>query len=152
MTTNNRISHQKIQPEKIIIIGAIIGVIIVFMSACATKSTFQTSSLVPAARGYIKVKRDRNNNYIIRIYLSNLAEVERLENGSNVYVVWMETAEGEVKNIGRIISDTKMFSTKLLAYSYTVSAAKPTRVFITSENDGDARAPTSEVVLTTGNF
>ena len=45
----------------------------------AKKIGFLSSSIVPAARGYVKVKRDINGNYLIQVKISNLAEV----NGCN---------------------------------------------------------------------
>jgi hypothetical protein len=45
----------------------------------AKKIRFQTSSVVPAARGYVKVNKDRNNNFHIQIFIRDLAEVKRLQ-------------------------------------------------------------------------
>jgi hypothetical protein len=45
-------------------------------------------------------------NYLVEIKVENLAEVSRLSS-SKAYVVWMETEDSEVKNIGLIKSDSK---------------------------------------------
>lgn len=53
----------------------------------ATKVAFQTSTIVPAVRGDVKVKKNDNKNYLIKIELENLAEVSRLEPSKKAYVV-----------------------------------------------------------------
>jgi hypothetical protein len=72
------------------------------LSSCAKKVSFQTSNVVPAAEGNVKLTKDNNNNYGIKIFLSNLAEPTRLQPSKSSYVVWMETDENATKNIGQI--------------------------------------------------
>lgn len=67
---------------------------------CSRKMNFKTSPAVPAARGTVKVKKDNNNNYQVKIKLTNLAEVERLDKDNISYVVWMVT-ENDITSIGR---------------------------------------------------
>jgi hypothetical protein len=74
----------------------------------ARKGRFQTST-VPAARGDVKVTKDENKNYLIQIKLENLAEVKRLDSSNEAYVVWMETDDSMVKNIGQIKSDSNFY-------------------------------------------
>jgi hypothetical protein len=80
---------------------AVAALVMVYLSSCARKINFQSSSVVPAARGDVKVKKDNNNNYNIQISLSDLAEPKRLQPSRSTYVVWMETASNTTKNIGR---------------------------------------------------
>jgi hypothetical protein len=63
----------------------------------ARKGRFQTSTIVPAARGDVKVTKDENKNYLIQIKLENLAEVKRLDSSNEAYVVWMETDDSIIK-------------------------------------------------------
>jgi len=99
---------------KIIFIG-ILGMLIVFsFNSCSKKITFLNSTIVPAAEGIVKVKKDNNNNYLIQIHLSNLAEIERLQPPQNAYVVWMVTEEGTM-NVGQIDSSKTTLSKKLRA-------------------------------------
>ena len=44
--------------------------------SCATKYAFNTSTVVPAAEGLVKVKKDKNNNYSIALIVKRLAEPE----------------------------------------------------------------------------
>jgi hypothetical protein len=122
------------------------------LSSCARKINFQSSSIVPAARGDVKVKKDNNNNYHIQISLNNLAESKRLDPPKSTYVVWMETADNITKNIGQINSSTGFLSNKLKASFETVSSSKPTRIFITAEDDAGTQYPGSQLVMATRNF
>lgn len=122
------------------------------LSACTSKYAFQTSAAEPAARGTVKVKKDGNKNYLIKIDISNLAEVKRLEPSRQAYVVWMTGAEDVVKNIGQIRSSSSMISSKLKASFQTVSSNKPYRIFITAEDDATVTVPGSMMILSTDKF
>ena len=118
----------------------------------AKKVGFLSSSIVPAARGYIKVKRDINENYLIQVKISNLAEVNRLQPSKQVYVVWMITDHEITVNIGQIISSTTFLSTKLKASFKKVSSSKPIKIFITAEDEVNAQSPNEQVILITDRF
>jgi len=113
---------------------------------------FQTSTIVPAARGYVKVSKDNNKNYVIKVELTNLAEVKRLTPPKSTYVVWLVTEEDITRNIGQIKSSSSMLSSKLKASFETVSSNKPTKIFITAEDDGNVQFYGSQIVLTTNKF
>jgi hypothetical protein len=131
----------------------ILSVIMIFtLGSCARKIAFLTSSVVPAAEGSVKVKKDNNNNYSIQIELVNLAEPDRLQPAKQTYVVWMESDRDNIKNIGQINSSTSLLSKKLKASFETVSSTKPTKIFITAEDDAATRYPGMQVVLSTDNF
>jgi hypothetical protein len=116
-------------------------------SSCAHKTTFLTSAVVPAAEGTIRWKKDSNDNYVITIKMVNLAEVERLTPPKKAYVVWLENQEGRPKNLGQINSMHETFSKKLKATFETVSAFKPTKIYITAEDESDVNYPSTMVVL-----
>jgi outer membrane biogenesis lipoprotein LolB len=134
-----------------IYIAALITHILLF-TACAKKMHFQTNKTVPAARGFAQVKTDENNNYTIRIKIQNLAEVERLLENKNTYVVWMQTEQISAINIGQILSKTTSFSNNLKAEFNTISAMKPIRIFITAEENGAVSFPGNLLVLSTDIF
>jgi hypothetical protein len=77
----------------------------------------------------------------------NLAEVERLQPPKKAYVVWMENNEGRAKNLGQINSIHETFTMKLKASFETVSSFKPTKVFITAEDEANVEYPSSMIVL-----
>jgi hypothetical protein len=118
----------------------------------AKRVGFLSSSIVPAARGYVKVKRDINENYIIQVIISNLAEVNRLQPSKQVYVVWMITDHEITDNIGQINSSTTFLSTKLKASFKKVSASKPIKIFITAEKDAITQTPNEQIILSTDRF
>lgn len=125
--------------------------ILFILSACATRAKFMSSSVVPAAQGSVKVKKDNNNNYAITVSVENLAEPEDLPVPKNVYVVWAETNHG-VKNLGRLNTSKGLLSSKLKASLETVTPYKPTRIFVTAEDAGTISYPGNYVVLNTTSF
>ena len=135
-----------------VLLGISMGLLLLLVTSCAKKIVFQTSPMVPAARGQVVVNKDKNKNYVIKIKIDNLAEVSRLEFPRNTYVVWMEIQGSQAKNIGRIESDSKILSSKLKATFKTVTAFKPSKIFITAEDSADAQYPSSLLVLETSRF
>lgn len=129
-----------------------IAMIAFTVSSCTTSTEFMTSSVVPAARGNVKVNHDKNDNYVINVEISGLAEVERLQPAKEAYVVWMVTDKDITKNLGQINSSSGMLSKNLKASFETSSPFKPTKIFITAENDPAISYPGTQVVLTTDRF
>ena len=137
---------------KKIFLGVFAIMLLFALETQAKRYSFLTSSVVPAARGYAKITRDNNRNYVIKLKMTNLAEVQRLDPSKLSYVVWMVTDREETKNIGQVESSTKFLSKKLKASFETVSSFTPTQIFITTEDDASTQYPGSQVVLTTNRF
>ena len=135
-----------------IFLGILALLVLSITSACSRKANFQTSSVEPAARGSVKVKKDKNHNHQISISLLNLAEPERLQTPKKVYVVWMITDENMTKNLGQIHMGTKLFSKTLKGSFTTQSSFKPVKIFVTAEDEADIQYPGMFVVLSTDNF
>ncbi|MCX6270482.1 MAG: hypothetical protein NTU44_04540 [Bacteroidetes bacterium] len=135
-----------------ILFGVLTSIIALSFLSCSQKVNFLTSSVVPAARGYVKVTKDRNNNYVIQIQLYDLAEVKRLQPSRFTYVVWMVTDQELTRNIGQLNSSTGLFSKKLKASFKTVSSYKPTKIFITAEDNANTQFPGEPLVLSTNRF
>ncbi|MFZ4106277.1 hypothetical protein [Flavobacterium sp.] len=116
--------------------------------SCSKKIPFSNSNSVPAARGNVTVKKDKNNNYLINLNLKYLAEPNRLSPPRNTYVVWMTTDESNFPiNLGQILG-----TSKLKIKFETVSSFKPIRIFITAEDNASVQSPMNMVVLETNNF
>lgn len=126
-------------------IAIVAMMILIAFQSCATKAYFLTSAVVPAAEGEVMIKQNKNNNYVIKMSISNLAEIDRLQPAKTVYVVWMEADQAYTRNIGMVTS-----SSNLNVSFETTATLKPTRIFITAEEDGTVQYPGSMVVLTTG--
>jgi hypothetical protein len=126
--------------------GLMFLIMIIGLTSCAKKYSFPVSQVVPAAKGTFTVKKDKNKNYVIDLSVKNLAGPERLQPPQNTYVVWIESEEG-TKNIGRLnVGD------KLSGSLETVTAFKPTLLFITAEEDASVSNPGMQVVLKTDRF
>jgi len=138
-------------PQTIILLLAA-AFLLVNMGSCAKKVTFLNSSVVPAAQGTVKVKKDSNKNYHIQITMSNLAQPDRLQPPKKIYVIWMESENNMTKNIGQINSSSGVFSNKLKGSFQTVSSSRPTRIFISAEDDAEVQNPGTQIVLTTNSF
>jgi hypothetical protein len=138
-------------PGNLLLLLFILMLLLSFGS-CSSKVAFQQSSVVPAAEGTVSVKDDKNNNYTIKISVDNLAAPERLQPPRELYIVWIETGNNTAANAGQIITSSGAFSAKLSASFETVSNAKPTRVFITAEDNPDTQYPGNQVVLSASNF
>lgn len=133
-------------------LGFLMLIIAFSLSSCTKKIAFLTSSIVPAARGYVYIKTDKNKNNVIDVHLTELAEVQRLQPARQTYVVWMVTDREITKNIGQIKSSTGMMSKQLKASFETVSSFKPVKIFITAEDNADIQYPGSQIVLETDKF
>jgi hypothetical protein len=143
---------QKFRVSRTIAISVITLFSFFLISSCSKKVNFQTSSVVPAARGNVKISRDNNKNYIIRLQIQDLAGVDRLQMDKESYVVWMVTDNEERKNIGLLNSSSSMLSSKLKASFETSSATKPTQIFITAEEVASVQYPGSRIILSTDRF
>lgn len=123
-----------------------------FLTSCSKKIDFPTSSVVPAAQGHVKVKKDNNRNFSIDVRIKNLAEPDRLRPSKEVYVVWMETKDSGIKNLGQLKITKDFLSNNLEGKLQAVSSFEPERVFITAEDRADILTPGTLVVLKTRSF
>ncbi len=136
----------KTKNAKNLILRLSIIMIMASLGSCSKKIQFLTSSVVPAAVGYVQVKKDSNQNYAITLKIENLAEVDKLQPPKKTYVVWMETDRGVIRNIGQIVS-----TRNLKASFETVSSFKPVKIFLTAEDIENVQYP-GKVVLSTDKF
>lgn len=133
--------------------ASILFIVLLFLfSSCARKTSFVQSSVVPAAHGEVKVKKDNNQNYNIDVEVKDLAEVEKVYSRNYSYVVWMETEDGDIQKLGQLISSTSFLSNKRKAELETVSTSEPRQIFVTAERNENARAPGNQLVLRTRDF
>jgi hypothetical protein len=132
--------------------GISILIIVFLFNSCAKNISFLTSSVVPAARGEVEYKKDKNENWIIKVSLTDLAESTRLQPSKLTYIVWMVANEEYAKNVGQLNSEKGFMSKQLKATLTTISPTKPTKVFITAEDDAGTQYPGPLIVLTTERF
>lgn len=130
---------------KTIIPAIMVLVTLSIVTSCTPKMSFTTSALVPAATGDVKVKKDKNKNYLINVSVQNLADPKRLSPSKETYVVWMESGREPSKKLGQLKPASKSLKASLNATETT----QPTDVFITAEDNADVQYPDGQVVLTT---
>lgn len=152
ITKTKMMNYLKMTPTRIVYFTIAAAMMLFIFSSCSKKISFQTSSVVPAAKGTVQVKKDDNNNYKVKMSITNLAEPSRLQPAKNTYVVWMETDNNGTKNIGQINSSTGFLSSKLTASFESVSSFKPIKIFITAEDNATIQYPGMQVVLSTDRF
>jgi hypothetical protein len=126
--------------------------VVVFFScsSCSVKTHFLTSKVVPAAQGFVQISTDKNDNYVVKLEISNLSPSSRLTPPSLAYIVWLVGEDNSAKNLGQLNSSDNFMAKNLNATFQTVSASKPVKIVITAENDVAVQYPSfSEVILTT---
>ena len=138
--------------KKNIFLGIITVILVFLFSSCSTTIHFLNSSVVPAARGAVIIKNDRNKNYVIQIKLTDLAESQRLQPPKLTYVVWMVTDRETTKNVGQLNSSRGIMSKQLKGSFKTVSSSRPIKVFITAEDDAGIQFPGAQTILSTDKF
>ena len=121
-------------------------------ASCSRKVSFATSTVVPAAVGKVKIKKDGNDNYRISLNVEHLADPKRLQPARQYYVVWAQTDNDVLKNLGQLKSSTGFLSNTRKASMETVSPFKPNDIFITAEDEVDIPNPRGMVVLNTNKF
>ena len=119
-------------------------VLVFSFSACNNTISFQGSEVVPAAIAEAKIKQDQNNNYEIEIEVENLAKPENLHPPKDIYLAWYESEGTGANKLGQI-----KISKNLSGSLETVVPNKPTRLFITAEENTEVSYPSSKVILET---
>jgi hypothetical protein len=137
---------------KNILSGVLIAILMLTITSCSKKMVFFNSTVVPAARGNVSVRKDKNLNYVIKVQINDLAEVVRLQGNKLTYVVWMIKDQEKIENIGQLKSEKTILFKKLKATLTTVSSSYPVKIFITAENDGGVQTPGSQVILSTDRY
>ncbi len=120
------------------IFSAGVLILLAFMlPSCARKMSFQTSTVVPAAEGSVKVKKNKNKNYDIDLSVIRLAAPSRLDPPKKVYIVWMNTEQNGTKEVGQLKTSSSLLSKTMKSSLKTTVPFQPTGFFITAENDAD---------------
>ncbi|HEU5053060.1 MAG TPA: hypothetical protein VFT78_08095 [Hanamia sp.] len=128
---------------------AILLVIAFMLPSCAHKMSFQTSSVVPAAKGFVKVKKNQNNNYNIDLSVMHLADPSRLDPPKKLYIVWMNTEANGTKEVGQLTTSNSLLSKTMKSSLQTSVPFQPTGFFITAENDANPQDNSGQMILQT---
>ena len=129
----------------------LLAFIIIAFTSCAKKISFLPSTVIPTAKGYVKIKGDNNENYAVKLQVKDIVKSKDLQPGKKTYVVWVETNENRAHHLGKLESSKGIFSKTRKAKLTSVTAARPVRVYVTAEDNSTPQFP-SEVILTTKLF
>ncbi len=143
--------HSSYFSLKTLFIG-IIALAFFHVSARAQEVHFKASSVVPAAEGIVRISTNRDKGYNVDISILHLAGPGRLQPAAKTYIVWMDTEQNGLKNLGEMQSKDGFLSNTLKAPLNTTTPFKPTRIFITAEDVAAISNPQGEQVLTTRTF
>ena len=140
----------KIDNRSALFFSAAFLLLVAFMlPSCARKMSFQTSNVVPAAEGSVKVKKNKNKNYDINLSVIRLADPSRLDPPKKVYIVWMNTNQNGTKEVGQLKTSSSLLSKTMKSSLKTSVPFKPTGFFITAEDDANMQSPSGQVILRT---
>lgn len=108
----------------------------------AKKYPLTAASIVPGARGELKVDKDKNGNTRLSMAVQHLANPANLTPPATAYVVWLQDRGGDAENRGRLKMDKN-----LKASFETVTPLKNFDLLVTAEQDLQAKTPTGPEVL-----
>ena len=118
------------------------------LASCSNTLNFVPSTIVPGAKGNVKVNTDNNRNYTVKVNVRDLADPSLLADPKANYVVWMETTNNGTQNLGRLVTSHGLFSKTMRGSLTTVTPYTPIKFLITAEDQADGQYPGSETILT----
>ncbi len=122
---------------RIVVAFAVVG-----LGACAHSQPMQSSALVPAAEGKVKVSRGDSGNTRLTMEVKHLADPAMVAPGASTYVVWIQEPHAAAQNVGALkVGKNRRGELK------TVTPHQTFQVFITAEPTRAARAPTNERLM-----
>lgn len=122
-------------------------------TAAVKTSAPSETAVPPENKGQVQIKRDASGNYVIQINLRELEELSAIEpTTKKAYIVWMDADKQTTQNLGQINSNSGWLSDKSKASFEATSVFKPTKVFITEENDATMQKPGIKVIWSTYKF
>lgn len=111
---------------------------------CAREVRLPPSAELPAAMGEARVSKDENGNTKLKLEVKHFAPPQRLQPPRSVYVVWAETHDQQMHNLGQLKINDKLKG--------KLETTTPFRIFqlvITAEDNPLVRQPSEQVVLRT---
>ncbi len=131
---------------------SVLIITILCFSSCNRKMMFTKSVVVPAASGWVKVKKDHNGNYNINLSVRDLPAPGKLVPPREYYIVWSQTAKNGIINVGQLTTSRSMWARGYKASMNTSSTYKPRRIFISAEDNKNVNSAGTQIVLTTEDF
>ncbi|MBN2610211.1 MAG: hypothetical protein JXB00_01505 [Bacteroidales bacterium] len=107
-----------------------------FLASCAASAKFPVSQVTPAAVITASVQKDKNNNNAITVKAKYLASPDRLTPARNTYVVWINTTDSGLKNVGQL-----QIKNAQSAVFKTITSFEIAEIIITAEDEGNVEYP-----------
>ncbi|TAK52373.1 MAG: hypothetical protein EPO24_15275 [Bacteroidetes bacterium] len=111
---------------------------------CGSPTILTNSPMVPGAQGEVTLNKDSNNNTTISLSVKHLAPPTKLNPSRSVYIVWVESPEGKVANLGQLQVDDDLEGDfeGTTPFEYF-------RILITAEDTPTVTQPSLDLVLST---
>lgn len=118
---------------------ALLGTLVV---ACAHQVPLQSTAFVPAAAGQLKLKEGPSGNTRLKVEVEHLADPGKVVPGASTYVVWVQSNDSNVQNVGalRVDDDRK-------GRLETTTPYGNFQIFITAEPGATATRPSGERLM-----
>lgn len=121
----------------------------IILPACSKTIRFTKSEFIPEARGYVKIGKVKDKKFSIRLRVRNLPGPQKLQPAKSMYVVWMDTENEGVKNIGQLVNSPGLPSNAQEITLKMISSVEPIGFLITAEDSPIGEYPGTQVVLRT---
>ena len=121
--------------KKIIVLSLLI------LASCSSKVNFPISNVTPGAEISMKSSKDDNGNTKLTLKAKYLTSPERLTPARSVYIIWLQTKDNGLVNLGKLETDS---SSK--ASFETITPYEADEVFITAEDDVALKYPTGQEI------
>ena len=115
----------------------ILLVTLVMLASCSSKVKFPVSNVAPGAEISVKKSKDDNKNNKIVIEAKYLTSPDRLSPAKKYYLVWLQTKENGLQNLGKLVTD----SSAKVSFE-AITPFEIDEVFITAEDDAAVKYPT----------
>ena len=114
---------------------------LLILASCSSKVNFPISNITPGAEISIKASKDDNGNSKLALKAKYLTSPERLLPAKTVYVIWLQTKDNGLVNLGQLQTDS---SSK--AFFETITPYEADEVFITAEDNVALKYPTGQEI------
>jgi hypothetical protein len=121
--------------KKIIVLSLLI------LASCSSKVNFPISNVTPGAEISMKSSKDDNGNTKLSLKAKYLTSPERLTPARSVYIIWLQTKDNGLVNLGKLETDS---SSK--ASFETITPYEADEVFITAEDNVAIKYPTGQEI------
>ena len=59
----------------------LLAFIVIALTSCGKKISFLPSTVIPTAKGYVKIKGDKNDNYAVKLQVKDIVKSKELQPG-----------------------------------------------------------------------